>query len=130
MGVAQCDHATCTAAGTCDKCIHETAKCNTQSCDPRNLPRCHDQHIHCRVVEKQMPPNAWVNSSFHQDGTPLMTNGCSDGARFAYTSCHNCDTSGECSLTGLHKTLVVTHDRTWAHMKGQKNSFHCYRSAD
>ena len=86
--VAQCDHATCTAAGTCDKCIHETAKCNTQSCDPRNLPRCHDQHIHCRVVEKQMPPNAWVNSSFHQDGTPLMTNGCSDGARFAYSSCH------------------------------------------
>ena len=41
-------------------------------------------------------------------------------------SCHRCDTAEECKLSGTHETIVVTHDKKYANMGGQRNAFHCF----
>ena len=57
-----------------------------------------------------------------------MPSSCARRWTYAYGNCHHCDTPAECAIKGIHKTLVVTHDRKYSGMKGQLNSFHCYRS--
>lgn len=122
---AHCSLEQCTKDGDCDKCLSMTAKCNDSTCDPKQLPRCHGEHVHCKVVEKHM--NHWTEGmkSMSEGG---MLNDCNQRWKYAYGNCHHCDTPEECALKGLHKTIVVTHDKKFAHLDRQRNMFQCFGS--
>ena len=62
----------------------------------------------------------------------LGQNECTERWKYAYTSCHHCDTPAECAIKGIHKTLVVTHDRKYAHVRGEGSEagFQCFRAAE
>ena len=95
--------------------LHETMPCNSNLCGPLSLPRCHSQHIHCRVRQQ------------------LLTEGGGRGANrcfgqpwyYAYGNCHKCDSPSECDLKGIHHTLEVTHDKRYSALAGQQDMFHC-----
>jgi hypothetical protein len=116
--------------GSCAHSLSEGTYCNDHSCDARDLPHCHGEHIHCKVQEKEM--NKWA------DKPGQTTNQCHTWWIYNYQTvtkdsvkrnCHHCDNASECAMTGIHKTLVVTHDRKYQGMDGQKNMFHCYFGA-
>lgn len=98
--------------GTCDEHTSETTDCNDISCSPKDLPHCHNQHIHCSVVTKTR-----VGSSWGPD------HGVQCGLR--YGDCHHCDNPLECGMQGEHKTIVVSHDRKYASLGGV-DAFHCF----
>jgi hypothetical protein len=122
---AHCSLEQCTKDGDCDKCLSMTAKCNDSTCDPKQLPRCHGEHVHCKVVQKQM--NHWTEGLKTQRNGGML-NDCNERWNYAYGNCHHCDTPAECALKGLHKTIVVTHDSKFAHLKRQQNMFQCFGS--
>jgi hypothetical protein len=109
--------------GSCDHHFSETTECNRHSCDIKLLPKCHGEHIHCKVVQKQMPNWAKDTDGWGKSDT---TNQCHRWWVYAYGNCHHCDTPEECALKGLHETIVVTHDKKFAHLKEQRNMFHCF----
>ena len=122
---AQCSLEQCTKDGDCDQCLEQTGVCNAATCDPKQLPRCHGEHVHCKVVQKQM--NQWTNGLKPQSAGGML-NDCNKRWEYAYGNCHHCDTPAECALKGLHKTIVVTHDRKYSHLERQTNMFQCFGS--
>eukprot|EP00937_MAST-01D_sp_MAST-1D-sp2_P001243 g1243.t1 len=128
--LSKCTLEQCTAQGNCDQCLVITAPCNAATCDPRSLPRCHGNHVHCHIVQKHFAPKAmnyWVKNSRYSHGGLVPTNVCAHRWLYNYGDCHHCDSPAECNLKGIHKTMVVTHDRAHMHMTGQTNMFHCYK---
>jgi hypothetical protein len=110
--------------GSCSHHFSETTWCNKNSCDVKLLPKCHGEHIHCKVVQKHM--QNWAHTD--QWGKSATTNQCHRWWVYAYGNCHHCDTPDECALKGIHKTIVVTHDKKFANMENQRNMFHCFYS--
>ena len=116
--------------GSCTHSLFEGTFCNDHSCDARDLPRCHGEHVHCKVQSKEM--NKWVdklgqdNNKCHTWWTYNYQTATKDSVK---RNCHHCDSKVECKMTGTHKTLVVVHDRKYAHLEGQKNMFHCFFGA-
>ena len=121
--IPQCDQAACTAAGTCERCLAITTPCNAQSCDFKSLPRCHGEHIRCAVKETSVNARSVLQA-------PKNGGTCSKMWEYGYGDCHHCDTPAECALKGLHKTIVVTHDRKYAHLERQTSMFHCFFEHD
>lgn len=95
-------HVSAAHGGSCTDKQREDSACNAQSCDPKNLPRCHNEHIHCKVEERDYGvknTNQFARSS----------SDCHKRWTYAYGNCHHCDTPAECAIKGIHKTIVVTH---------------------
>jgi len=105
--------------GACNGSLNQGTFCNDHTCDFKHMPRCHGEHIHCRVASKQM--NKWQDTSETNSCPKWQVHNAGDDK-----ACHRCDTAEECELSGTHKTIVVTHDRKYANMGGQRNAFHCF----
>ena len=88
--------------------VRQTETCNAHSCDPRLLPDCHGEHVHCAVKERNVDMSNPVTYWASRPGA--ATNECHRAYRYAYGNCHHCDTPAERALKGIHKTLVVTHE--------------------
>jgi len=119
--------------------LQEVRECNTaQSCDFRDMPMCHGEHIHCKVVQKHLNyaagPFAALNRQanecykwwVHWQTNPDDPHNPNPGSKKSHGDCHHCDTEAECAVKGIHKTIVVTHDRKYSDLEGQKNMFHCF----
>jgi hypothetical protein len=90
-------------AGSCAHKLRDESPCNVKSCDPKALPRCHNEHIHCKVEERN-----YGAKNTNQFARPNAD--CYKRWTYAYGNCHHCDTPAECAIKGIHKTIVVTHN--------------------
>lgn len=95
-------HKAAAYGGSCTDKAREESACNANSCDPKALPRCHDEHINCKVQERD-----YGDANSNQFARP--NSDCHKRWTYAYGNCHHCDTPAECAIKGIHKTIVVTH---------------------